>query len=759
MAADAGGSEVVGPLSATADTAADAGEREVVGPLTFVPALTRYQVRSRPGSAISPDFGTLATWDAYAPVRFWDLASGSLRGQIETPRLHQLIFSPDSRLVAAVAARTGEPRAVHSIELRDAHTGEVRTIIPRTVSMDGVGVAFTPDSSTLVVPVDRGPLELWDVQTGQRRRTIADTERRSAFALSPDGTLAATGDDWGVVRVWDLATGAERPLLRPIQPQDPRIAARIMVGQIRHIAWHPRLLHLAAAGFDGLEIWNVSRGRLERRFRIPAHGAPVWSPDGARIAMLEARWIGRDETARVAVVNVATGRREWTSDYAGIEPAWSPDGATVALGSRVIHLVDAATGTVRAELRGGSHLAPHAARFSPDGGALVVVDDEPRADGRVFDVRTGTLRCELTTGTSFLGGGRVSGDGTWMFLDLQPEPGPGQTLARIDLGTLAVRWHVSTEMLGLHERFEWSADATRMLFPQLYEGRLLAWDVETGRRLDPLPMPSGLSTPWAVHAGSMAMSATRPPGVVFLDPSGQVQRTLAVGDGRWTKFAFTGDGALLVTAGRRSEVTVWDATSGARVRSVPFQPDPVELRASPSGARVAVGHWSRVLVFDAASGAQLQSVVLASHLERVAFRPDGGALAICTVKLPLQVHDLDSGAVHQGPPWAGCESLQWTPDGRVVVAVGPNRITLHRPRDGATVFLSLRRTAEQLEVLAFTPEGLFDGTPALFDLLGYRVGNDLLASTVLSGSRVAARYHRPGLVADLLAGRPIAPVQ
>jgi hypothetical protein len=111
--------------------------------------------------------------------------------------------------------------------------------------------------------------------------------------------------------------------------------------------------------------------------------AASWSPDGARIALVEfAR--GAD---RIAILDVANGRVERQVGVPGVGAvanlAWSPDGRSMALvgitgGMANLYLLDLATGHVR-KLTGDGHSDLQPA-WSPDGRILAFSSDRDDAD-------------------------------------------------------------------------------------------------------------------------------------------------------------------------------------------------------------------------------------------------------------------------------------------------------------------------------------------------------------------------------------------
>jgi WD40 repeat protein len=108
---------------------------------------------------------------------------------------------------------------------RSAATGAELLAVARLVSLvrDGatdpaaaqVGVAFSPDGTTLATSSKDGTVRLWNVATSKVRTTLTGhTDWVYSVAFSPDGkTLATTSADQ-TVRLCDVATGRTRTTLR-----------------------------------------------------------------------------------------------------------------------------------------------------------------------------------------------------------------------------------------------------------------------------------------------------------------------------------------------------------------------------------------------------------------------------------------------------------------------------------------------------------------------------------------------------------------
>src|SRR5262249_50222930 len=68
-------------------------------------------------------------------------------------------------------------------------------------------VACSPDGNTLASRSGDGTVKLWDMATGQTRRTLKAVAGVNAVACSPDGEAVVAGCSDGLIRLWDLGTG------------------------------------------------------------------------------------------------------------------------------------------------------------------------------------------------------------------------------------------------------------------------------------------------------------------------------------------------------------------------------------------------------------------------------------------------------------------------------------------------------------------------------------------------------------------------
>ena len=127
-----------------------------------------------------------------------------------------------------------------------------------------------------------GPVQLWDVQTGQGETVYANAQGDllCALAFSPDGSMIAAGSPNGWIRVWHVTDGKRRA--------EPERLLSAHVGFVWYLDFSPDSRRLVSAGADGsVRIWNVETGWELLTFRED----PVWlwcarfSRDGRTLAV------------------------------------------------------------------------------------------------------------------------------------------------------------------------------------------------------------------------------------------------------------------------------------------------------------------------------------------------------------------------------------------------------------------------------------------------------------------------------------------
>lgn len=261
-------------------------------------------------------------------------------------------------------------------------------------------IAIAADGALLAAGDDSTYIHLWDVATGELRRSLRAHAGApvTKVAFAPDGrVLASVGGD-SVARLWDAASGK---LLRELHGHSQAVQA---------LAFSADGALLATGGNDTRTlVWEVSTGRLLHSLNKPAGfvTALAFSPDGALLA-------SGNEDARITLWDTASGEEQRTllgHMEAVTDLTFSPDGRTLVSASadKTLRLWDVETGEQQQVLHASDTITQ--VRFSPDGSALVSAsqDDQVRlwnqATGRVHRLLRG--HNAPVTGLAFLPDGKT----------------------------------------------------------------------------------------------------------------------------------------------------------------------------------------------------------------------------------------------------------------------------------------------------------------------------------------------------------------
>ncbi|MBN1261205.1 MAG: WD40 repeat domain-containing protein, partial [Anaerolineae bacterium] len=182
------------------------------------------------------------------------------------------------------------------------------------------GLAFSPNSGSLLSSSLDATARLWKIPTGEAGATAHDT--RGVFtcaAFSHDGTTAALGSTSGAVSLWPvgLRTGGVFELLGH-------------TAQVGGMAFAPDGRRLATIGADGtLRIWDVAARREIKQ--LPDGGAAAtglaYSPDGQLLAAAG----GWDRTTHLWDVTSGKPVRDYTGHTSQVcDAAFSPSGKYLA---------------------------------------------------------------------------------------------------------------------------------------------------------------------------------------------------------------------------------------------------------------------------------------------------------------------------------------------------------------------------------------------------------------------------------------------
>jgi WD40 repeat protein len=663
----------------------------------------------------SPDGKTVASTSCDGAVHLWELETARQRSIAGGGLSLSLIaFAPDGKTVAVLS--NDEDRG--GVVIRDTATGKaVRGLRPfgeeRGARRGYSRLTFSPDGKALAVaahpdgPVRRFPPEndtifLVDVASGKVLRSFRRAQGPpGGLVFSADGKfLAAGATDRYPVEIWDVSTGSKRRSLRA--GVGPR-------GEPAPLAFSPDGKTLATGKGARVVLWEVATGKELRV--LEGHSAPVrclaFSPDG--------KWLlsGSDDTTVLlwillpAAGKARLGEKElgrlW-ADLADDNRALAHEalgklaaapGAAAFLGKRLrpARALDVKLAPKRALELGSARLAvrEEAARELEELGE--------RARPALFAALRGKLALETRK--------RVE-----LMLEAIDQPWRSRTGQAL-LGVQALERIGGREAEQLLEALARGA-ADREL---TRDAGAALQRLQARRRLAPVRVrtDADLEAERRSRAGSGPVRELRPHGgaMTALHFSGDGKRLLSAGlDGelvlreagtdreimrfRGGKGALHGaalspDGKLAASAGADGRVRLWDTRTGKELPGPPAHKNGALCVAfSPNGKALASGGGDGLVrLWGLSGGPGKTRKVLAAKVTGLAFAPDGKVLAV-------------AGLGHRVNAFAGGVSF-----------LAPEHVQLWGLEDG-----TLRKLEVQGGQVAFTQDGRELVASGMFTLIG-----------------------------------------
>jgi WD40 repeat protein len=554
-----------------------------------------------------------ASWDKTA--RVWEVASGREVGRFTGHRdgATAVAISPDGKVVAS-----GDMK--RAVVLWDARTGKE---IRRTEDNPDTAfwLRFTADGKRLIWSSARR-VRVWDVVNWREERQIGVGEGVRPVVLSPDGRTLAVGCQGGAVKVYRVEDGA---LVRSLEGHSKMVFALAYSADGRRL--------ISGAEDNVVRVWDVATGGTVHAVETREHWVkPVAFFDGGRRFAVG----GGDGT--VGAWDAETGREAGRFRVSARRDLWvmaiaaSPDGQTLATAGteRAIRLWDARTLAEIGPGRGG-HAAELTSVAFTDGGRQVVTASQ---DGRVlaWNARTGGGLDPVTreglvgvhTATNAAG-------------DLVAVASEDPALRVVDRDGVERRLADDGALAGM-QNLAMSRGGSLVAVAQRHEVRVI--DVATGsercratlnpRQFAPVPLA------FSPDGGRLAVGSGNP------DPEERVVRIIDTGSGEvvWrletmagdaqegrASLAWSADGAMVVVAGRKRPIELWEAATGRpRARLEGDGDAGTSVAISPDGRYVAAGGGpdrATVRVWELPGGRQVAKFV--GHKDwvtAVAFAPD-----------------------------------------------------------------------------------------------------------------------------------------
>ncbi|HEY5878359.1 MAG TPA: hypothetical protein VIU11_05585, partial [Nakamurella sp.] len=516
--------------------------------------------------AYSPDGGLLAyARDGLDGDGFLHVVDARTRVELATApiegRPRKVAFTDDgTRLVVITSGSTPV------ISIRDADTlNEVAPSIELAdfrVCDDFIQClgqfALTPGGRSVVLVSDSGMVAWWDLETGQRTRTLDIDPGRRPRAISPDGLAVAVGTEDGIQLI-DLGTGASRT------------AVDGFTGPPSWVRFSPDAATVVSANDDGaVTLWDTASGVV--RETLYGHRGlallSAFSTDGGTLYT-----IGRDLTAiawdlagtrsirRTFPIPHIAGPSPSAPSYPPFNPGrFSPDGTLIAVGldGQGIALWDATDLTPASATLVETGGEVKALAFSPDGHTLAAA----AASGTVtmWDVASESLRHKpiftRPTNPGFVPGLAFTPDGSVLLTS------SGSGVQSWDVATGSGRGRLAA-VANVASDLSLSADGTLAAFALVPRGGVEVWDVARRSPVAELPgEPEADQFSVALSPDGRTLAVGGLSSLVRLWDVGtrELLRELDQGGTRPLSLEFSPDGRVLAS-GR----TLWDVATGTRI--------------------------------------------------------------------------------------------------------------------------------------------------------------------------------------------------
>ncbi len=608
------------------------------------------------------DDRTLVTCGTNCVVRFWDVATGTVRKVQPLPggSSNRVILSRDGKRLARM-----EAEGTMGVSVWDVDSGKRLHQLPYEAGQFFLQGAFSPDGRMLATADFSGmhAIRLWDLTTGKGKLLGKTNDRLFLMAFSPDSKRLVLALDVTLV-CWDVTDGKELwkrtqvPRGMGFSP-DGRILA---VGDPRDPA-HVRLIDAATGKSLDEHKFPGIRGVYRVQF----------SPDGKTLA------IGMEKG--IALWDLATGKQRHFLDRASFTFAFAPSGKSLVSLGGVLQRWDVATGKPLYEdtSKLGHTNTVHLISWSPDGQRLASMEGGNDSSVYVWSVWEGRLLRTLPpqSGSEWPG---------WRFTAFTPDGkylvcGSDHILRVTDAATgRPIReWPtfdpVGKKDLGWLTNGRLSRDGKTMtaITQDFSAGQptwLKTWDVETGERR--LSRSLGLRGPSQAVIAPDGNSILSNPGVLYDVKADKVRYQLAtegptrIGNGHPFVFSPEGDSIIAellqdVPIGQGfpevKGIQFWETATGKPGRRLPVR-EFCQSAFSPDGRFLATLSDEAIRLWEIVSGKEMfhlsipgRQVGMWSYGRNpMAFAPDGRSLAVGLQDTTIVIWDMMPAAREASRP-------------------------------------------------------------------------------------------------------------
>jgi RNA polymerase sigma factor (sigma-70 family) len=577
------------------------------------------ELRKKPGLlAFSADGGRLAVTLHQGEILLFDTTTGRQAGNLDAQGIGKLrdvyflVFTPDGRTLLSMGRGPDSRYSICHWDLATQTLGK-RVVPP-------YGGFPSQDGRLLAVWSGRGPVTIWDTQTGQVRCTLQGERSRLEYgglAFSPDGkTLAsAWAEHFGArdatVSLWDTATGALRRRFRV-----PRDGLREQM----HFSADGRRLLIPAGCL--VRLWDIGTGQevLQQEAHAYSVRSLAFTPDGRSIVS------GGAETIRVWDAKTGQQRQVMAAHRWSVNRLLvRPDGRTVVScgADGTLRLHDLTSGKelrrclLDREPETGRELGAQflALGLAPDGRTAATVSSGQPSFVHVWDLESGRMLVRKPNSDNPYSA-TLSSDARLLVCSRRMH----NLASAASMGAMpAAPLPKDGEKKKAGPR---GKDAAPLGPPRTV---VVVREVTPGRELLTLPQPDEFGSVIALTPDGQSLLTTtftdsppdsegkrpwRPetqgPDTLRLWELATGKQRLAITrasggrDHDFSRVAVAPDGRTLATVRSDQTMQLWDLATGKELLRRPGHDAPVDsLAFSPDGKRLATGHQdSAILVWD-----------------------------------------------------------------------------------------------------------------------------------------------------------------
>jgi WD40 repeat protein len=210
----------------------------------------------------SSDGSRIVSKAADGRIRIWDIITGKLEAVFKSTIVQSIILSPDGNRLALV------------VDIWRTSTRKLRLVLTTPSSGKVTSLVFSPDSRLVAAGSEDTTVSIWSLAKGKLETLLkGHSQCVNIVAFSPDGNrVGSAADD---IRIWNLRTHHLEVVLQGYS------------GSVNSFAFSPDGKHVVSAHTDTkIRIWGAETGELSDVLR-GVHRAAVdhiaFSRDGSQV--------------------------------------------------------------------------------------------------------------------------------------------------------------------------------------------------------------------------------------------------------------------------------------------------------------------------------------------------------------------------------------------------------------------------------------------------------------------------------------------